>query len=125
MSKFKTIFQQYQEAVKRLEEVLNQEKNDFIRDSAIQRFEFVFDLSWKTIKAFLEEEKGIVCRSPKGCFKEAYQQELIEYDEFWLELTDYRNRTAHVYNEKMAEEIYEIIPKSLTYFQKLLQSLKE
>ena len=38
---------QFQKAVVRLEEVLKKEKNDFIRDSAIKRFELAFDLSWK------------------------------------------------------------------------------
>jgi len=124
MSKLEAILKQFQKAVNRLDEVLKQEKNEFIRDAAIQRFEFTFDLSWKVIKAFLEENKGVICNSPKGCFREAYKQEIIEYDDFWTEMTDYRNKTAHIYKEELAEEIYAILPRTLSYFQKLLENIQ-
>jgi len=97
MSKIQSLLEDFKEAIFRLEEVLKQEKNDFIRDSTIQRFEFVFDLSWKTIKAFLEEHHNVTCTSPKTCFREAFHQNLIEYDDFWIEIADYRNKTAHTY----------------------------
>ncbi len=125
MSKLETILEQFQNALKRFEDVLHQPKNEYIRDSAIQRFEFTFDLSWKFIKVFLEENKGIICASPKGCFREAYRQGLLEYDDFWLEMTDMRNKTVHLYQEILAEEIYMQLPKVLMYFKVLLQAIKE
>src|SRR3989338_5041108 len=104
-SKFETIRDEYQEAVIGLEEVLKKPKDEFMRDSAIKRFEFTFDLAWKTIKAFLED-KGLSCTSPVSCFKEAYHQGLIEYD------------------EKLAEEVYAALPNILEVFRKLLDSLR-
>lgn len=124
MSKLEANLSQFKKAINRLEDVLKQEKNEFMRDSAIQRFEFTFDLAWKAIKTYLEENKGIICKSPKGCFKDAYEQGIIEYDEFWMEMTDARNRTAHTYEEITAEEIYDLLPKTLEYFQNLLDKLK-
>ncbi len=124
MSKFELITQQFEMALQRLEEVLQQEKNAFMRDSAIQRFEFTFDLSWKAIKAYLQEIHGIECFSPKGCFREAYQQGLIVYDPRWLEMVDDRNKTAHLYKEVMAERVYAQLPDYLQLFKKLLQGLK-
>ncbi len=123
MSKLEALSKQFEKAVSRLEDVLRQEKNEYIRDSAIKRFEFTFDLSWKFIKAFLEESKGVVCASPKGCFREAYKQGLLEYDDFWIEMTDMRNEIAHIYKEETAERIYPQLPKTLQYF-KNLQDLK-
>lgn len=41
-------------AVERLKAALERPKDEFIRDSAIQRFEFTFELAWKTLKTFLE-----------------------------------------------------------------------
>lgn len=125
MSKLDSILEDFKKAVLRLHEVLEQEKNDIMRDSAIKRFEIVFDLAWKTIKAYLEEKKGVVCASPKPCFKEAYKQSLIEYDNFWLELTDARNETVHVYNEDFAEKTYALLPKALIYFKELLENLEK
>jgi len=84
MNKLDSLRKQYQKTVERFEEILVQEKNEIVRDAAIKRFEFVFGLSWKLIKAYLEEEKGIRCISPKDCFREAWHQGLIDYSEIWL-----------------------------------------
>ncbi len=125
MSKLEAILKQFQKAVERLESVLQQEKNEFIRDAAIQRFEFTFDLSWKLIKACLEEKGGTLCSSPKGCFREAYNQGLIEYDDFWIEMAVIRNKTSHTYSEETAEEVYAILPQALLHFQKLLINVQK
>lgn len=124
MAKFDTLIKQFEKGVERLDSVLQQEKNEFIRDSAIQRFEFSFELGWKTIKALLEE-KGIRCYSPRDCFREAFQQGLIDYDDVWLEIVRLRNQTTHLYNEEMAEKVYERLEEVLTNFKKLLNSLKK
>ena len=39
-------------ALTRLEGALAQPVNEFVRDSAIQRFEFTFELFWKSLKAY-------------------------------------------------------------------------
>lgn len=123
MSKFQLLFQQYSDALDRFDDVLKQKKNEYLRDAAIQRFEFTFDLSWKVIKAYLEDEQGILCTSPKQCFREAYKQGIFRYDKFWLEMTDWRNQTSHTYDEKMAERLYKILPKALRHFQELKKAL--
>ncbi|MFQ5431139.1 MAG: HI0074 family nucleotidyltransferase substrate-binding subunit [Nitrospinota bacterium] len=124
MSKLEAVLNQFQTALTRLDEVLRQEKNEFMRDAAIKRFEFTFDLSWKLIKACLEELSGIICASPKACIREAYKQSLIEYDDRWLEMTDDRNRTAHLYRVEMADEIYGKLDAYSQLFHTLLDSIK-
>lgn len=39
------------------------------RDGVIKRFEFTFELFWKTIKMLLEYE-GFDCAGPRSCIKE-------------------------------------------------------
>lgn len=124
MTKYEALLQQFNDALERFQEVLKEEKNEFIRDSAIKRFELVFDLSWKTVKAFLEKE-GIKCTFPRDCFREAYRGKLIDYDDVWMKMIDTRNYTVHTYSEVFAEEIYAGLPKTLTAFQKLLAALKK
>src|SRR3989344_9034101 len=124
MTKLEALINQSQSALKQFEKVLQQEKNEYIRDSAIKRFEIVFDLSWKLIKAFLEE-KGIVCVSPKGCFREAYKQGVIEYDVYWINLISDRNYAVHTYKEALAEKIYKDLPSALIFFQKLLSAIQK
>jgi hypothetical protein len=52
-------------ATARLEQALALPKDDIVRDSAIQRFEICFELCWKFLKAYLEEEHNTVCTSPR------------------------------------------------------------
>lgn len=125
MTKLEVLSREFHKALKRLEEVLDQEKNEFIRDAAIQRFEFTFDLSWKALKAHLEETQGILCSSPKSCFREAFRQGVISYDDFWIVMTDLRNETAHTYSEEKAEEIYARLSQVLDKFKELWEILGE
>ena len=125
MTKFQSILATYEKAVTRLAEAMKKEADEFMRDSAIKRFEIAFDLSWKAAKACLEESKGVTCASPKGCFREAFRQGIIEYDEFWLELTDLGNRAARTYDEELADRIYRRLPDAVAHFQDLSVRMRE
>jgi len=109
----------------KLDEVLNLEKSEINRDSAIKRFEIAFDIAWKTLKTYLEEKYGIICKSPKGYIREAFTQGLIEYDDYWLNIVDLRNNTAYIYSEYMADEVYEELPKVLVYLKTLYDKMRE
>lgn len=119
MSELKAVKKQYQEALRTFSDILEQEKSDIIRDASIKRFEYTFDLAWKLLKVYLKEQEGSQCRSPKSCFRQAYEVGLIDYDEFWLQLTDLRNRAVHTYEEEFADSLYEKLPETLDYFEKL------
>ena len=119
------LLSQFRDAYTRLQEAMQEPlSNPLAVDGTIKRFEFCFELSWKSIKAFLEEE-GMACNSPKGCLKEAYQFGLIENEEGWLSLLRARNLTAHVYNEKMAMEVYEEVRRHHGEIRALLNRLEE
>ncbi|MBI4064441.1 MAG: nucleotidyltransferase substrate binding protein [Elusimicrobia bacterium] len=118
MTKGQALGRQFSQALNRLKEALKEKKTNLNRDAAIKRFELAFDLSWKMIKALLEEE-GIPCASPLGCFKEAYRQNLIDYEEIWIEMVKTRNKTVHTYDEELAQEVYGKLPAFCEALQKL------
>ncbi|MFW5888370.1 MAG: HI0074 family nucleotidyltransferase substrate-binding subunit [Patescibacteria group bacterium] len=124
MTKLESLLEDLEKGISRLEEITRQEKSMMVRDAAIQRFEFTFELAWKSLKAYLEEYHNTRGYSPKQCFREAYNKEILEYDEYWLKIADLRNLIAHSYKEEAAEEIYEQIPQILKYFQYLLKEMK-
>lgn len=124
MTKLEATIKQFENALTRFKEVMSVPKTDIVRDSAIQRFEFTLDLSWKMIKAFLEEKKGVICASPKDCFREAYRQGIIKYSEEWIKFVDMRNETVHTYQEEVAEKIFSQLPNALKHFEDLLVNLK-
>lgn len=123
MTKFDLQLDQFRKAITRLEEVLSLSKTDIIRDSAIQRFEFCLDLAWKTLQTYLRDRKGVVANSPKDVFREAYQNQLIEYSEDWIKLVDLRNETVHTYDEATAENVYGELPSALKRFQEIFAIL--
>lgn len=100
------ILEDLEKAIKRLEEVLKEEKTPITRDSAIKRFELCFDLAWKAIKNFAKEQ-GVECYSPRSCFETGFQLKLIDEHEPWIDMLADRNLTVHLYDEAQADEIYE------------------
>lgn len=126
MNKLGSLLTDLGNTIKRLEEVLRQPKDEFMRDSAIKRFEICFDMTWKTLKAYLEEKHNVQCFSPQTCFREAYNKELIkEYDDFWLKLAELRNKAVHTYRLEVAEEVYAQLPQALKHFEQLYESLHQ
>ena len=125
MSKFEATIEEFREALGEFEEVLKVEKNDIVRDSAIKRFELTFELAWKSAKAFLEEYRNTRCASPQTCFRELFNQGLVEYDETWIEMAKWRNEAVHTYKEELAEELYLKLPRALQHFEALLLRIKK
>lgn len=112
----------FRRALGRLEEVLSLEPSDVVRDAAIQRFEFTFELAWKAIQSAARFE-GLDCRSPRSCLKLAFQQEWIVDEATWLSVLTDRDRTSHTYDENLAKTIFEHLPRYTPLFEKLLVSL--
>jgi nucleotidyltransferase substrate binding protein (TIGR01987 family) len=110
-------------AVDRLKEALDRPKDTVTRDSAIQRFEFCCELSWKVLKVFLAEE-GVETFFPKEAIREAYRRGIIENDTLWLRTIELRNLSSHTYNESLAEEVYGELGKAFALYQGLLVRLK-
>ena len=119
MTKFSSLKENYTKALARFSEILKEPKSDIVRDSAIKRFEIVFDLGWKTLKAFLEENHNSNCVSPQSCYREAFRVGIIDYDNAWLEMAKLRNLTVHTYNEQLSDTIYSRLTGMLQKFQQL------
>jgi nucleotidyltransferase substrate binding protein (TIGR01987 family) len=111
-------------AVTRLERALALPKDDIVRDSAIQRFEISFELCWKYLKAYLEEEHNASCTSPRTCFRAAFKNGVLDNDPFWIDLTALRNYTVHTYSESLADYVYARLPEAAQRFRQVLLSLQ-
>lgn len=92
----------------RLKEGIEQVKDELDKDGVIQRFEFTFELLWKTLKIFLEY-KGLEVKTPRDSFKESFRINLLEDEEIFLDMLEDRNRTTNVYEQSISEEIFERI----------------
>lgn len=112
-------------ALKRLSEALQEpDANSLIIDGTIQRFEFVIELFWKTLKRVLAEE-GIETRTPRHALKEAFQAGWLSDETAWLQMLKDRNETSHIYNEEMATRIYSNIKNHYPELHKVYTFLIE
>ena len=127
MNRFKERFIEYKKALKRLEEALNEEKTEIVIDGVLHRFEFTFELAWKTMKDCLEY-MGIVNKtgSPRENIQAAFKQGLIDDGETWINIMLDRNSLSHIYDEEISREIYDRIKnKYVIEFEKLENKLEE
>lgn len=76
------------------------------RDGLIQRFEFTVELSWKSLKEYLEDQGFVLtASSPRAVLKDAYAAGVIQDAERWNQILTARNITSHVYDEKTADDV--------------------
>lgn len=121
MSRFDERKEDYKNALARLKEALEEEPSEIVIDGILHRFEFTFELAWKTIKDYMEY-MGIVNKigSPRENIQLAYKQGIIEDGEIWIDIMLSRNALSHLYNERESRKIYnEIKEKYIVEFEKL------
>ena len=99
------------ESAARLAEAVAQPESELIRDATIQRFEFTFEVVWKTLKLYLERQ-GHECGGPRPTLKKAFAENLIptpEEADHWFRMLEARNLASHAYDEALARQIYQHI----------------
>ena len=111
---------EFEKAITQLEKALNQPKDEFIRDSVIQRFEFSVELAWKTSKKVM----GTSTSAPKDIIREMAQSAYITDVEIWLEAVNMRNLSSHTYKEDLAEKVYGFAKSFLPELQNLAEKVR-
>ncbi len=121
-----SLFSQFKQAHQRLKEAIDiEEETDIKRDAVIKRFEFTYELLWKTYKKIARLQK-LDYFNPKACFQFAFKSGLIEDEQLFLEIIDARNKTTHVYSEEEAKKIYNFIKeKVINAFDIARKKIKE
>ncbi|RJP21265.1 MAG: nucleotidyltransferase [Candidatus Omnitrophota bacterium] len=127
MEKLNEQIKTYARAVNTLKEAVEMPFSVIVRDAAIQRFEYTFETMWKLLKQYLKEIEGLVCNSPKSCFRFAFQNGLIPFGdiETFLQMTDDRNSTSYTYIEAIADAIYRKLPAYLKRMELLLETIRD
>ena len=88
------------------------------KEGLVQRFEYTFELSWKTLKDYLES-KGMATQFPREAIKEAFSSGVLAYGEAWIDMLDNRNLMSHTYQEEVFREVVDKIHR--IYFPAITQ----
>ena len=97
----------YHNAVLRLEEAIKVQPTTLEIDGILHRFEFTFELAWKTLKDYLEY-MGFIEKigSPREVIQTAFKQGVIQNGEEWIDMMLSRNTLSHLYDEEESRKIY-------------------
>ena len=102
-------FANYEKAFLKLKEGIDlyaENANDLEKEGIIQRFEFTHELAWKVMKAFLQAKGIIEIIGSSDATRLAFQNDLIQNGDVWMQMIESRNRTVHTYQDTILEVEY-------------------
>lgn len=120
-------------AHKRLCDVLKifveNENDDIVRDSVIQRFEFTYSIALKTLKKYFEGVAFVMEDVQQMTFNQvirvANQLDLLHFElDKWTEFRQMRNLTSHTYDEEVARKVVAVVPDFCEEVGYLLKQLR-
>ena len=115
---FAKALERFSNVVTRKEEFYKEGYGDIYLDLVVKRFEFTYEISWKTIKRYMDFI-GIDCPNPRSCFKEALVQGLITDEAVWLDMIERRNLSSHIYDQDEIKEILQRLNDYVRAFEEL------
>ena len=84
--------------------------NKLEQEGVIQRFEYTFELAWKSMKDYLEENGVVIAPiTPRQVVKDAFAAKLIEDGQIWIDMLNHRNLLSHPYDFSVFEKAVEAI----------------
>jgi len=95
------------------------------KEGVIQRFEYCFELAWKTVKDYLEESGFVFATvTPRQVLKDAFAAKILAEGQVWIDMLDHRNLLSHTYNLASFEKAVEAIhPRYLAALAQLHEFL--
>jgi nucleotidyltransferase substrate binding protein (TIGR01987 family) len=126
--RWKQRFQNFKKALITLKNAVElaaeRDLTDLEKQGVIQGFEFTFELAWNVMKDYLEEQgiTGII--GSKNAIRQAFNKDILEDGELWLEMVKDRNLASHIYDEETANDLF-IGIKNTYYrlFKKFLEKM--
>jgi len=85
-------------------------EDDEVRDAVIQRFEYTYELCIKLLIRRLKNDAAsteeIETLSFRDLIRLGAEKGFIEKAELWFGYREQRNKTVHIYDERLAKEVY-------------------
>lgn len=104
--RWKQRFSNYKRALSQLTKFIDKGKlNELEQTGLVKAFEFTHELAWNVMKDYFEYQGNTAITGPRDAMREAYQRNLINDGEKWMDMIKSRNMSAHTYNQKIADEI--------------------
>ena len=110
MIRWKQRFENFERAFLLLREAFAgplDEMSDLEKEGAIQRFEYTFELAWKTLKDYLAHQ-GVTFDqiTPRVVIKQAFAAKIIQDGQTWINMLEQRNLMAHTYDSQTFATVF-------------------
>jgi nucleotidyltransferase substrate binding protein (TIGR01987 family) len=80
------------------------------KEGTVQRFEYCFELAWKTLKDYLMESGVAISPvTPRQVIKDAFAAKLLDNGQLWMDMLVERNLLAHTYDKAVFDKAVEAI----------------
>jgi len=106
-----------EQALALLEEVLSEPFSALVRDAAIHRFEYTFELSWKLLRRIAQVE-GQKAESPWQAIRAAAEAGLLQNVDLWFEMVECRNSVTMTFMPDISDQVFKAacsLPSSLRF----------
>lgn len=121
--RWKQRFKNYQKALAQLRRFISKGNlSELEEQGLIKAFEYTYDLAWTTLKDFLEYQGHAGIYGSRDAIRKAFELELVQDGQGWMDMLESRNKTSHTYNEETAKEICQAV--QTRYFH-LFERLEE
>ncbi|MCF8303942.1 MAG: nucleotidyltransferase substrate binding protein [Bacteroidales bacterium] len=103
-------FENFQKAFLKLKEAIEDfnKLDELAKEGLIQRFEYTYELAWKTIKDYLENQQ-VEAGFPRDVIKQAFKYNVIDNGEVWFNMHNQRNLLTHTYDEENFNKALQLI----------------
>lgn len=113
--RWKQRFQNYQKALNQLRKFIDKgELNELEQQGLIKAFEYTYELAWKVMKDYYEDQGEIGIQGSRDAIRLAFQRGLLEAGDEWMMMIKSRVASVHTYNQDIAEQISQDI--QMLYF---------
>ena len=118
-------FDNFEKACKKLFEItessISQDNlSELEKEGLVQRFEYTFELAWKTLQDYLLYLGFEFQSGPNTTIQMSFDNNLLTNHDSWRKMAQARNITSHTYNE---EDVLEIVNDIFYSYSPLLRQL--
>lgn len=123
-------FENFDRALRLLEEALSVDINtrsDLEKEGIVQRFEFTFELAWKTLRDYMQSQGAAIDPvTPRRVIKQGFSMRVIGDGQTWIDMLEHRNQMSHTYDRRGFDAAVEAIANryvhALTEFRGFLRA---
>ncbi len=127
LTPFRDALASLQEALREPTESCTHVQQQMFRDSILQRFEYTYELAWRSIKRCLEQElhESLDAVGRRDLFRRAFEFGLVSDPEVWFSYQESRNKTSHAYDQHIALEAIAAVPAFARDAEQLFARLEQ